>query len=43
MLSATDLGDAQVRLLDVDNRVVVPTNVQNRFVLTEADVLYITL
>jgi cytochrome c oxidase subunit 2 len=40
MLPETDLEDGQLRLLDVDNRVVVPTDVQIRFVVTGADVLH---
>ncbi|RYE27653.1 MAG: cytochrome c oxidase subunit II [Sphingobacteriaceae bacterium] len=40
MLPETDLEDGQLRLLDVDNRVVVPVNTQIRFVVTGADVLH---
>ena len=40
MIPESDLEDGQLRLLDVDNRVVVPVDTHIRFVVTGADVLH---
>lgn len=40
MVPETDLEDGQLRLLDVDNRVVVPVDTHIRFVVTGADVIH---
>lgn len=40
MIPETDLEDGQLRLLDVDNRVVVPVDTHIRFVVTGADVIH---
>lgn len=40
MVPETDLEDGQLRLLDVDNRVVVPVDTHIRFIVTGADVIH---
>jgi cytochrome c oxidase subunit 2 len=40
MIPESDLEDGQLRLLDVDNRVVVPVDTHIRFVVTGADVIH---
>lgn len=40
MIPDSDLVDGQLRLLDVDNRVVVPVDTHIRFVVTGADVIH---
>lgn len=40
MIPEEDLKDGQFRLLEVDQRVVVPTNTHIRFIITAADVLH---
>jgi cytochrome c oxidase subunit 2 len=40
MVPESDLEDGQLRLLDVDNRVVVPVDTHIRFVVTGADVIH---
>jgi len=40
MVPETDLEDGQLRLLDVDTRVVVPVDTHIRFVVTGADVIH---
>ena len=40
MVPESDLEDGQLRLLDVDNRVVVPVDTHLRFVVTGADVIH---
>lgn len=40
MLPDTDLQSGQLRLLEVDNRCVVPRGTQLRFVITSGDVLH---
>ena len=40
MVPEEDLEDGQLRLLEVDNRVVVPTNTHVRMIITAADVLH---
>jgi len=40
MIPESDLEDGQLRLLDVDNRVVVPVDTHVRFVVTGADVIH---
>nr|YP_009476695.1 cytochrome c oxidase subunit 2 [Proteomonas sulcata]AVM81188.1 cytochrome c oxidase subunit 2 [Proteomonas sulcata] len=40
MLATEDLSPGQLRLLDVDNRVVLPTNTHVRVLVTAADVLH---
>ncbi|KAL0902978.1 hypothetical protein M5K25_028319 [Dendrobium thyrsiflorum] len=40
MVPETDLEDGQLRLLDVDNRVVVPIDTHIRFLFTGADVIH---
>jgi cytochrome c oxidase subunit 2 len=40
MIPDSDLEDGQLRLLDVDNRVVVPVDTHIRFVGTGADVIH---
>lgn len=40
MIPDADLEDGQLRLLDVDNRVVVPVDTHIRFVVTGADVIH---
>ena len=40
MVPETDLENGQLRLLDVDNRVVVPIDTHIRFIVTGADVIH---
>jgi cytochrome c oxidase subunit 2 len=40
MVPETDLEDGQLRLLDVDNSVVVPVDTHIRFIVTGADVIH---
>jgi cytochrome c oxidase subunit 2 len=40
MLQEDDLNAGDFRLLEVDNRVVLPINTHIRFVITSADVLH---
>jgi cytochrome c oxidase subunit 2 len=40
MIPETDLEEGQLRLLDVDNRVVVPVDTHIRFIVTGADVIH---
>ncbi len=40
MIPDSDLEDGQLRLLDVDNRIVVPVDTHIRFVVTGADVIH---
>lgn len=40
MVPETDLEDGQLRLLDVDNRVVVPVDTHIRFIVTGQDVIH---
>jgi cytochrome c oxidase subunit 2 len=40
MISDDDLGQGLLRLLEVDNRVVLPVNTHIRVLITAADVLY---
>nr|ALO20780.1 cytochrome c oxidase subunit 2 [Sarsia tubulosa] len=40
MVATSDLEDGDLRLLEVDNRVVVPVNTQVRVVITGADVIH---
>jgi heme/copper-type cytochrome/quinol oxidase subunit 2 len=40
MLPEEDLDFGQLRLLEVDNRITVPTNTHVRLVITSADVLH---
>ena len=40
MIPESDLEDGQLRLLDVDNRVVVPVDTHIRFVVIGADVIH---
>jgi len=40
MISEEDLAQGQFRLLEVDNRMVVPTNTHIRMVISAADVLH---
>lgn len=40
MIPEDDLSVGQLRLLDVDNRVVVPANLHVRLIITSADVLH---
>ncbi len=40
MIPDTDLEEGQLRLLDVDNRVVVPVDTHVRFIVTGADVIH---
>jgi len=40
MIPESDLEDGQLRLLEVDNRVVVPVDTHVRFVVTGADVIH---
>ena len=39
MIPESDLEDGQLRLLEVDNRVVIPVDTHVRFVVTGADLL----
>nr|YP_009917574.1 cytochrome c oxidase subunit II [Manayunkia occidentalis]QLM00893.1 cytochrome c oxidase subunit 2 [Manayunkia occidentalis] len=40
MTPTPDLNPGQFRLLEVDNRIVVPINMETRFLITAADVLH---
>lgn len=40
MVPETDLEDGQLRLLEVDNRIVVPVDTHIRFIVTGADVIH---
>jgi heme/copper-type cytochrome/quinol oxidase subunit 2 len=40
MIPETDLNKGDLRLLEVDNRVIVPTNTNIRVIITAADVLH---
>ena len=40
MVPEDDLSPGQLRLLEVDNRIVVPVNTHLRFIITAADVLH---
>jgi len=40
MIPEADLEPGQLRLLEVDNRITVPTNTHVRVVVTSADVLH---
>ena len=40
MIPEDDLAIGQLRLLDVDNRVVIPVNSHVRLIITSADVLH---
>nr|ALA08460.1 cytochrome c oxidase subunit II [Dynomene pilumnoides] len=40
MIPTTDLSDQQFRLLDVDNRTVLPMNTQTRVLISAADVIH---
>jgi cytochrome c oxidase subunit 2 len=40
MIPESDLEDGQLRLLEVDNELVVPTHTHVRVILTSADVLH---
>ena len=40
MVPESDLEDGQLRLLDVDNRVVVPVDTHIRFIVTATDVIH---
>jgi len=40
MTPETDLEDGQLRLLDVDNRIVVPVDTHVRFIITGQDVIH---
>nr|YP_009563986.1 cytochrome c oxidase subunit II [Alpheus inopinatus]QAX91336.1 cytochrome c oxidase subunit 2 [Alpheus inopinatus] len=40
MISSNDLEDSQFRVLDVDNRTVLPTNTQVRVLASAADVIH---
>jgi len=40
MVPTTDLEVGQLRLLEVDNRVIVPTNTHIRFITTSTDVIH---
>jgi cytochrome c oxidase subunit 2 len=40
MISTNDLTKGSFRLLEVDNRVVLPTNTHIRVLITAADVLH---
>nr|QNE85939.1 cytochrome c oxidase subunit II [Euphylidorea dispar] len=40
MISTNDLEDSGFRLLDVDNKVIIPMNTQMRILVTAADVLH---
>lgn len=40
MVPESDLEDGQLRLLDVDNRLMVPVNTHIRFIVTSTDVLH---
>ena len=40
MVPTSDLNEGDLRLLEVDNRIVVPVNTQIRVVVTGADVIH---
>jgi|TARA_B110000971_G_scaffold219373_1_gene260349 heme/copper-type cytochrome/quinol oxidase subunit 2 len=40
MVPEADLEEGQLRLLEVDNQLVVPTNTHVRVILTSADVIH---
>jgi heme/copper-type cytochrome/quinol oxidase subunit 2 len=40
MIPTEDLESGQFRLLEVDNRIVLPTNTHIRIIVTAADVLH---
>merc|ERR1712000_597261 len=40
MVASDDLEPGQLRLLEVDNRIVLPTNTHIRLIVTSADVLH---
>ena len=40
MIPSSDLNEGDLRLLEVDNKVVVPVNTQVRVVVTGADVIH---
>jgi cytochrome c oxidase subunit 2 len=40
MVPDSDLEDGQLRLLDVDNRVIVPVDTHIRFIVTATDVIH---
>jgi len=40
MIPEDDLATGDLRLLEVDNKVVVPTNTNIRVIITAADVLH---
>jgi heme/copper-type cytochrome/quinol oxidase subunit 2 len=40
MIADEDLRENDLRLLSVDNEVVVPTNMHIRFIITSLDVLH---
>lgn len=40
MVPESDLEEGQLRLLDVDNRLMVPVNTHIRFIVTSTDVLH---
>ena len=40
IVPTTDLNPGQFRLLEVDNRVIIPINIETRFLITAADVLH---
>jgi cytochrome c oxidase subunit 2 len=40
LIPESDLEEGQLRLLDVDNRLIVPVNTHIRFIVTSTDVLH---
>jgi cytochrome c oxidase subunit 2 len=40
MVGVNDLEEGQLRLLEVDNRIVVPSNTHVRVIVTGADVIH---
>jgi cytochrome c oxidase subunit 2 len=40
MIPETDLEEGQLRLIEVDNRVVVPVDTHIRFIVTGVDVIH---
>ncbi len=40
MIPESDLEDGQLRLLDVDNRLIVPVDTHIRLIITGADVIH---
>jgi len=40
MIPESDLNIGDLRLLEVDNRIVVPTNTNVRVIITAADVIH---